>query len=146
MSLAIAIIDMLFRMYILLLTKMLWTLRIGLWHNKVLVPFNIQKNVDLVHKHLLGAIVVIADEMPGWKVVEDVDLRAPGLATKDERKLIFYNDHSVAPSAFIDFSDYGEERITIEEWKQFGKLIEREINVMIQAKCDVILLCDISSQ
>jgi hypothetical protein len=50
-------------------------------------------------------------------------------STENEEKQIRNNIHNSFHnnSAFFDFSSYGSSKLTIEEWKQFAKLIESEI-------------------
>ncbi len=122
-----------------------FTLRFELWNNCVNIPPNIQTNIENVHSQLHQMMKNITSRMPGWKYIERFEA---SLSTENGDKQIRHISKSYKPSAFIDFGDQHsstKENLTIDEWKQFAKFMEYEINDIIHARCGVLLFSDISS-
>ena len=103
-------------------------LRIELYshNNYINIPDHIRTNVTNVNLHLHKAMKEVASKMPGWKYLDRCEA---AISTENEEKQIRHCDNH-CNSAFIDFHDSHSttiEKLTIEEWKQFAKLIELEI-------------------
>lgn len=121
------------------------TLRIELWNNDKNIPFRIESQIENVHSKLHEIIKNVAMCMPDWKYLEKCEA---SIGTVDEKKQIRHINCSYKPTEIIDFSDQhisSKKDLTVSEWKQFAKLIEREINNIISYKCRVLLISDISS-
>lgn len=120
------------------------SLRIELWDNDKNIPLSIEYQIDNVIEKLHDILKNVASCMPDWKYMEKCEA---SISTIDEKKQIRHMNNS-NPTTFIDFSDKHisvKKDLTISEWKQFAKLIEREINNIIAYKCTVLLITDISS-
>ena len=118
-------------------------LRIGLWsHNYEKVPFNIQSNIDKCHDKLHQIMKTVASQMPGWKYLNRCEA---SISTDNEEKQIRQIMEG-KPNAFIEFRSHTKVKVSIDEWKQFSKLMEDEINDIILARCDMFLISDISSE
>ena len=119
-------------------------LRIELYDRHINIPPRVQTNIENVNKNLKNIMNNVASKMPGWKFL---DRHEASISTDNEEKQIrHYYHNSKSTKIFIDFYDsHSLQRLSIDEWKQFGKLIESEINEIIHARCGVTLLCDIST-
>ena len=120
-----------------------WTLRIELWDNNINIPPNIIFNIQNVKLHLCEIMKEVASKMPGWKFLDRCEA---SICTENEEKQIRNSNWYDHNSAFFNFCSYGSLKITIDEWKQFAKVIEFEINCIIHAECGVLLISDLSSE
>jgi hypothetical protein len=124
-----------------------WKLRIVLYSDEEELPYSIKRNIyKLVQNDLKTAMMCVANKMPGWKFLDRVEA---AISTENLDKQIRHSN--LFPlfeeiSRYIIFRDCdGKERLSIEEWKQFAKFIESEINEIIGYRCGVLLTCDLSS-
>jgi hypothetical protein len=120
-------------------------LRVELWDNCINIPPKIQSNIENVHDKLHQIMKNIASHMSGWKYIERHEA---SISTENGEKQIRHIDKSHKPNAFIEFGDQHsstKENLSIDEWKEFAKFLEYEINDIIHARCGVLLISDISS-
>jgi hypothetical protein len=120
-------------------------LRIELYDRHINIPPRVQTNIENVNGHLKNIMNEVASKMPGWKFLDRCEA---SISTDNEEKQIRESlSNCMYPNQiYIDFKDDNSlQRVSIDEWKQFGKLIEYEINEIIHARCGVTLLCDIST-
>lgn len=123
-----------------------WFIRIELWdyNNGITIPERIQIKIDNVHKNLHNIMKHVASKMDGWK---NLERHEPAISTHNEEKQIrmwFTNKNT----PFIEFrSDHSttKEKLSFDEWKQFSKLIESEINEIIHTKCGILLISDLTT-
>ena len=122
-----------------------WSLRVQLWGVPTGdIPTRIKANVTNVYTNLKNIVKIAASNMPGWKVL---DRWEASISTDDGDKQIRHNlTYLLDSSAWIEFIDThssAKEPVTIDEWKQFAKFVELEINNIIKAKCCILLTCEI---
>jgi hypothetical protein len=117
-------------------------LRVELY-DKDSLPKNIINNIKNVNKHLGQIMQNIVQNMHGWKYLHRCE---ESISTIDETKQIRrITNYSGYKTHHIEFRSHNMCIISIDDWKMFGKLLEIEINEIIRAHCDILLICDITS-
>jgi len=123
-----------------------WFIRIELWdyNNDIIIPESIQLKIDNVYKNLHNIMKVISSEMHGWKYLERHE---PAISTNNEEKQIrmFFTNKNTPFIEFYDNHSSSKEKLSFDEWKQFSKLIGKEINEIIDANCGILLINDLTT-
>lgn len=122
---------------------MKWRLRIELWDERF-QPKCIQAGIEQTRKNLKLIMMNVADRMPGWKFL---DRHEAAISTENEEKQIRYFEKELIGinTNNLEFhGNHSRECPSLEEWKEFAKQIEIEIDKIV--RCRVELFCDLTTK
>jgi len=119
-----------------------WKLRIELWDERF-QPKRVQTGIEQARKNLKLIMMNVADKMPEWKFLDRCEA---AISTENEEKQIRYFEKELIGINTNNLEFHGShsrEPPSLEEWIQFAREIEIEINKIV--KCRVELFCDLTT-
>lgn len=119
-----------------------WRLHIELWDERF-QPKRVQTGIEQARKNLKLIMMNVADKMPEWKFL---DRHEAAISTENEEKQIRQCIGTGINPTNLEFRgnhSCSREPPSLEEWIQFAREIEIEINKIV--KCRVELFCDLTT-
>jgi hypothetical protein len=101
------------------------------------------EEIRQLRTHLKQMLQIVAVQMPGWAFLYRYEV---AIASEDLNRQIrqVWSDRDSKMIVFTDQHSSTTQAVSVEEWKQFGQLIEAEVNKHSRVPCRVQLVSDLT--